>query len=123
MTERLVALDTLCMPGRRSYLPTLVSAGGTVVRKVRYTIFNPAGLRPVALLAKSRVDAGFALLDRLNEGILLAFRLCLTSGAAVVHTAHLDFVLIAEVVPIRFFAGHHLGQNVLLEHITVCQYI
>ena len=120
---RLVSLYALRMSSCRSHLPTLVTAGGAVVRKVEYTIFNPPGLRPVALLAKSRVDPSFALLGLLNEGILLAFGLCLTSGATVVHTAHLDFTLIAQVIPTRFVAGHDLGHNVLLEHVTVCQYV
>jgi hypothetical protein len=93
------------------------------VRKVKHTIFNPAGLSPNALLPKPRIDASFALLGLRNERILLAFRLCLAYGAAVVHTAGLSFVFVAEVVPTRFVAGHHLGQNILLEHITVCQHI
>lgn len=91
------------------------------MRKVEYTIFNPAGLRAVALLAKSRVDASFALPSLRHEGILFAFRLSLASGAAVVHIAHLDFILIAKVIPIRFVAGHHLGHHVLFEHVAVCQ--
>lgn len=93
------------------------------MRKVEYTIFNPAGLRAAALLAKSRVDASFALFGLLNEGILIAFKLCLTSGTAVIPPAHLDLILIAKIVPIRFVAGHHLGHNVLFEHVSVRQYV
>jgi hypothetical protein len=93
------------------------------VREVEHAIFYPAGLRAIVLLAESGIDASPALLRFLSEGILLAFRLCLTSSAAVLHTVNIGFDLIAKVVPFRFFAGHHLGQDVFFEHITVCQYI
>lgn len=71
------------------------------MRKVKHTIIQPTGLRSCALLAKSRVDASLALLGVLHEGILLAIRLCLATGAAVVHTADTDTVFVAEVVPVR----------------------
>ena len=119
----LPSLYALCMPGRGPHLPTLVSAGGTVVRKVENTILDPARLRSIALLAKSSIDASFALLSFTREGVLLAFRLQLTSGAAVFHAAHPNLVFVAEVVPFRFDAGHHLGHHVLFEYIAVCQYI
>jgi hypothetical protein len=111
------------MPGHRSHLPTLIRTRSTVVHKVEHTIFNPARLRPAALLAKSRVDSSPTSSSLRYEGILLAFSLCLTSRMAVVHTVHVDFVFIAEIVPFRFVAGHHLGQDVIFEHVAVCQHI
>lgn len=111
------------MSSRRSHLPTHISTRSTVIREIEHTIFNPAGLSPVVLLPKPRIDASSALPGLRNEGILLAFRLCLASGAAVVHTADVKFVHVAEIVPTRFVAGHHLGQNILLEDITVRQHI
>ena len=123
MMGSLISLYALCMPGRRPHLPTLVSAGGTAVRKVENTILDPARLRSIALFAKSRIDASFALLGLTREGVLLAFRLQLTSGAAVFHAAHPNLVFVAEVVPFHFDTGHHFGHYVLLEHVAVCQYI
>lgn len=114
---------TLCVPGCGSHLPTLGSAGGTVVRKVENAILNPAGSSSIALLAKSRIDASFALLGLLHEGVLLALRLRLTSGTAVFHAADLNLGFVAEVVPFRFDAGHHLGHHVLFEYIAMCQCI
>lgn len=91
--------------------------------EVEHAIFYPAGFSAVALLAKSGVDASLALLSFLHEGILLAFRLCLTSGAAVIDTPHISFVFVAEIVPIYFVAGHHLRHYVLFEHVSVCQWV
>lgn len=111
------------MSSRRSHLPTLISTRSTVVRKIEHTIFNPAGLSPIVLLPEPRIDTSSTLLDLRNEGVLLAFGLCLASGAAGVHTADLSFIFVAEIIPTDFVAGHHLGQNILLKHVTVRQHI
>jgi hypothetical protein len=93
------------------------------MREIEHTIFNPAGLNPIALLPKPRIDASLALLSLRNEGILLTFRLCLAYGAALIQAGDLSFILVAEIVPTRFVAGHHLGHHVLFEHVAVCQYV
>ena len=90
--------------------------------KVQDSIFQPPGLRSIfAWLTKSRVDSGFALHSRLQERILLATGQCLAPGAAIVYTTGILCALIAEVVPVRLVAGHHLGRHVLFEHVAVSQ--
>ena len=89
--------------------------------EVQYTVFQPTRLRSFIRLPKSRVGSGFALPVLLNERILPAIGLCLAPGAAVVHAGDLQCVLVAEVVPVHFVAGHHLGHHILFEHITVRQ--
>jgi hypothetical protein len=110
------------MPSSCSNLPPFISAGGHVVREVQHAILQPSGLHAFfARLAKSRVDSSLALHTRLHERILLATGLCLTSRTALVDTADLLCTLIAEIIPVRLVAGHHLGQHILVEHITVSQ--
>ena len=90
--------------------------------EVQDSIFQPSGLRPFfARLAKSRVDSGLALHSRLHERILLATGSRLASRTAVLYTAGLVDALIAQIIPVRLVAGHHLGYHVLFEHVTVSQ--
>lgn len=93
------------------------------MREVQYTMLQPSGLRPIfARLAKSRVDSSLTLPGLLHERILFTAGLCLASRTAFVDTADLLLcALTAEVIPVRFVAGHHLGHYILFEHVTVCQ--
>lgn len=70
--------------------------------KIQHTIVQPTGLCSVALLAKSRVNASLALLSLLYEGVLLAIRLCLALGMAVVYTADIGSIFVTKIVPVRF---------------------
>jgi hypothetical protein len=89
--------------------------------EVQQTIFQPSRLGSLIRLAESRVYSSLALQGGLHERILLAVRLCLTHGTAGFDTVGHDCGLIAEVVPVRFVAGHHLGHHILFEHVAVCQ--
>jgi hypothetical protein len=109
------------MPSGSPYLPSLIPTGWLVMCEFQHTIFQPAGRCSVAQLTESRVYSSLALPGLLHKGILLAVGLCLTPGAAVARTVDLLRVLVAEVIPVRFAAGHHLGHHVLFEHITVSQ--
>ena len=109
------------MPSSCSDLPPFILTCRHVMCQVQHTVFQPTRLRSFIRLPKSRVGSGFALPVLLNVRILPAIGLCLAPGAAVVHAGDLQCVFIAEVVPVHFVAGHHLGHHILFEHVAVCQ--